>query len=43
MTDFTLSETSQIKLQGLLSNLIDEMKSEQVKIEILRNFKHKRE
>ena len=43
VTDLTQSGTSQIKLQGLLSNLIDEMKLEQVKIEILRNFEHKRE
>ena len=39
VTDLTQSQTSQIKLQDLWSNLIVEMKSEQVKEKITRKFK----
>ena len=42
VTDFTQSQTSQIKLQDLLSNPIVEMKSEEMKIETSRKFKLKR-
>ena len=42
VTDFTQSQTSQIKLQYLLSNPIVETKAEQVKEEISRKFKRKR-
>ena len=43
VTNFTQSQTSQIKLQDLLSNPIIEMKSEQVKEEISRKCKRKRQ
>ena len=43
VTDFTQAQTSQIKIQNLLSNPIVEMKSDEIKIETSRNFKRKRE
>ena len=42
VTNFTQSQTLQIKLQGLLSNPIIKMKSEEIKIESSRKFKRKR-
>ena len=43
VTDFTQAQTSQIKIQNLLSNPIVEMKSDEIKIETSRNFKRNRE
>ena len=41
-TDFTQSQTSQIKLQDFLSNPIVKMKSEEIKIETSRKCKRKK-
>ena len=42
VTEFTQSQTSQIKFQDLLSNPIVEMTSEKVKVETSRIFKRER-
>ena len=42
VTNFTQSQTLQIKLQGLLSNPIIKMKLEEIKIESSRKLKRKR-
>ena len=43
VSNFAHSQTSQIKLQDVLSNSFVEIKSEQVKIQTSRKFKRKRE